>query len=82
MKIEPQSKSEVEKHSVELTQRQKEVINIIQQAGEISFRNIVNKMKNPPVDRTIRDEFARLKSMGLIDTKGFGRGAFWYLIVK
>jgi predicted HTH transcriptional regulator len=66
----------------ELTKRQSEIITIIQIAGEISFRTLVDKMQNPPADRTVRDDLARLKTLGLIDSKGFGRGALWYPLVK
>ncbi len=36
----------------------------------------------PPADRTIRDDLASLKGMELIGSKGFGRGAVWYLVKK
>jgi predicted HTH transcriptional regulator len=65
-----------------LTKRQAEIVTIIQQAGEVNFRKIVAKMQEPPADRTLRDELARLKQLKLIDSKGFGRGALWYPLVK
>ena len=66
----------------ELTKRQLEIVTIIQDAGEIGFRELVEKMQKPPADRTVRDELARLKTLGLIDSKSFGRGALWYPLVK
>ena len=39
-------------------------------------------MRNHPADRTVRDELARLKTLGLIDSKSFGRGALWYPLLK
>jgi predicted HTH transcriptional regulator len=63
-----------------LTKRQTEILVIIQSADEISFSEIVEKMQNPPADRTIRDDLNRLKVLNLIDSKGFGRGALWHAL--
>lgn len=66
----------------ELTKRQLEIMSIVQKTGEINFGNIVEHMKNPPSERTVRNDLVRLKALGLVDSKGFGRGALWYPLIK
>ena len=37
-------------------------------------------MKNPLAPRTVGDDLPYLKSIGLVDSQGVGRGAIWFLI--
>jgi hypothetical protein len=34
---------------------------------------------HPAADRTLRDDLPHLKRLGLIDSRGHGRGAVWFL---
>ncbi|MBN2689728.1 MAG: putative DNA binding domain-containing protein [Gammaproteobacteria bacterium] len=70
------------KLSSELTRRQLEILTVIRETGEISFRDLVKRLENPPADRTLRDDLAKLKQLQLIDSKGFGRGALWHPLVE
>lgn len=66
----------------DLTERQREILGMISSTDEIPFRLIRDGLLDPPADRTIRDDLAFLKGVGLIGSKGFGRGAVWYLVKK
>lgn len=66
----------------DLTDRQREILDIVSSTEDIPFRQIRERLSDPPADRTIRDDLAFLKGMGLIGSKGFGRGAVWYLVKK
>lgn len=64
----------------DLTDRQREILDIISSTDEIPFRRIRDRLSESPADRTIRDDLAFLKGAGLIGSRGFGRGAVWYLV--
>ena len=66
----------------DLTDRQREILDIVSSTDEVPFRRIRERMSDPPADRTVRDDLAFLKGVGLIDSRGFGRGAVWYLVRK
>jgi len=46
------------------------------------LRNIREFIKNPPANRTIGDDLAELKKLGLVDTEGVGKGAQWFISKK
>lgn len=62
-----------------LSKRQREILSILSDAEAIPYRLIRKRMEKPPADRTIRDDLAFLKKTGLIESRGFGRGAVWSL---
>lgn len=66
----------------DLTKRQSEILSIIQKSDESSFSDIVERMENPPSERTVRNELIRLKELGLINSKGLKRGTLWYPLAK
>ena len=43
---------------------------------------IADLLHNPPANRTIGDDLSYLKSLGLIDSAGIGRGAKWFLTIN
>ena len=47
--------------------------------GERQFANIRAQIDPPAADRTLRDDLLHLKRLGLIDSRGHGRGAVWFL---
>jgi len=62
----------------EISPRQKQILIILSQQGKIALRDIRRLLENPPADRTIRDDLAELKKLGLIDSEGAGRGSRWF----
>lgn len=66
----------------DLSDRQREILDIVSSIDEIPFRRIRERMSDPPADRTVRGDLSFLKGVGLIDSKGFGRGAVWFLVKK
>lgn len=46
------------------------------------MREILEKLKNPPAERTLRDDLADLREAGIIDSRGHARTAVWFLLSK
>ena len=63
----------------DLTDRQREVLQIIAHYGPIPLRGIMERMTQPPASATVRDDLYHLKRLELVDTKGHGRGSVWFL---
>jgi ATP-dependent DNA helicase RecG len=63
----------------DLTERQRNVLQILATAPSLPFRGVRNAIKNQPPDRTLREDLLHLKRLGLIESDGFGRGAIWRL---
>ena len=63
----------------DLTERQRRILTILSGAPSPPFRDIRAKLENPPADRTLRDDLAHLKRLGLISSDGHGRSAVWKL---
>ena len=63
----------------DLTERQRELLQIIAASSPMAFRDIRQSIKNPPPDRSLREDLLHLKRLGLIMSEGFGRGAVWRL---
>lgn len=63
--------------SHDLTERQRQILQFL--AGRIStpLRLIRTALENPPHDRTLQLELSHLKRLGLIESAGHGRGAFY-----
>lgn len=62
----------------DLTERQREILQTLA-SGKMALREILSALSHPPSLRTLRDELYHLKRIGLLDTKGYGRGATWFL---
>jgi ATP-dependent DNA helicase RecG len=63
----------------DLTGRQREILHLLAQKAAMALRDIRSAMKNPPADRTLQEDLAHLKRIGLIDASGRGRGAAYRL---
>lgn len=64
--------------ALDLTARQRGILQIL--AGEeLPLRDITARLSTPAPSRTVRDDIYRLKDMGLVKAKGWGRGAVWIL---
>jgi ATP-dependent DNA helicase RecG len=64
--------------ALDLTDRQREILQILSSRG-MPLRSIMNELSDPPAKKTVSDDLTRLKHLGLIDSKGHGRGAVWYM---
>jgi ATP-dependent DNA helicase RecG len=64
--------------ALDLTDRQREILQILSSRGA-PLRSIMNELSDPPAKKTVSDDLTRLKHLGLIDSKGHGRGAVWYM---
>jgi ATP-dependent DNA helicase RecG len=63
----------------DLTQRQREILQVLAGSTRLAFREIRQSINNPPPERTLREDLIHLKKLGLIEFEGFGRGAVWRL---
>ncbi|MFH1254191.1 MAG: ATP-binding protein [bacterium] len=67
--------------SIQLTDRQKEIIAILKQ-GTLSREQIMSKLTKSIETRTMQRELARLRELELIDSEGAGKFMLWALIKK
>jgi ATP-dependent DNA helicase RecG len=63
----------------DLTSRQRQVLQILSAGGTMHFSEVSARMESQLPDRTLRDNLTHLKRLGLIESRGHGRGAVWYL---
>jgi len=63
----------------DLTERQREVLQIIAHHSPIPLREIMERMPHHPASATVRDDLYHLKRLELIDSRGHGRGSVWFL---
>lgn len=59
-----------------------EILNILSREGSRKMRGILENLKEPPPERTLRDDLAALRSEGIVASKGHARGAVWFLMSK
>ena len=64
----------------DLTERQREILEVIGRGRRIPLREIMSRLSSPPAEATVRDDLYHLKRLGLIDPAGRGRGASWSLV--
>lgn len=64
----------------DLTERQREILQVIGRGRRIPLRQIMASLSRPPAEATVRDDLYHLKRLGLIDSSGRGRGASWFLL--
>ncbi|MFQ6090171.1 MAG: ATP-binding protein [Candidatus Bipolaricaulia bacterium] len=64
----------------DLTPRQREILQILAGKGSVPLRVIMQELEHPPASATVRDDLYHLKRLGLIDSRGHGRGAVWFLV--
>jgi ATP-dependent DNA helicase RecG len=63
----------------DLSERQREILGLLNEAGELALREIHDKTGRKVGVRLIRKDLEMLKSLDLIELKGRGRGAKWFL---
>lgn len=64
--------------AAELTPRQREICQILAD-GEQPLRNIMARFTDPPAEATVRADLQRLKHLEVVNSRGWGRGATWFL---
>jgi ATP-dependent DNA helicase RecG len=68
------------KPSKKLSERQKEIIKIIEDYGEAKASEIKEKLSEKIPDRTLRFDLGGLKKLGIITSKGHGASAAWFKV--
>jgi len=63
----------------DLTDRQREILQILSKRQSLPLREIRAAMDSPPSDRRLREELLHLKKLNLVTSSGHGRGASWAL---
>jgi ATP-dependent DNA helicase RecG len=63
----------------DLTERQREILQVLSRHREAPLRVIREGIARPAADRTIQDDLAHLRRLGLVDASGRGRGARYWL---
>ncbi len=63
----------------DLSERQRELLQIIAQQGPAPLREIRKRLSAPPSDRTIQEDLAHLRRLGMVQSSGRGRGALYRL---
>jgi len=63
----------------DLTDRQRRILQAIAGRRECQFSAIRSHIDRTVADRTLRDDLLHLKKLGLINSRGHGRGAVWFL---
>ena len=63
----------------DLTDRQREVLQVLAGARSLPLREIMRRFSKPPAQATLRDDLYHLQRLGLVALRGHGRGAVWYL---
>ena len=70
-----------ERNPKELSTRQQEIVEIlISQNKALSSKDILQFLVNPPAYRTLKDDLAVLKRLGIIDLQGQARNSVWVYI--
>ena len=70
---------EVEKSYAHLTKKQREIIKILSENGELAAREILDKMKEPSPARTLRHELLILKKQKSVSVRGQTNMRTWFL---
>ncbi len=65
-----------------VTDTEKSVLMIIHSHEQLTFRAIMDKMVEPPSERTLRNDLTTLRDKGYIQSSGFGRGATCWTLDK
>ena len=63
----------------EIMPRQKEILKIMALLGECTTTQIIQEMKNPPTDRTLRNDLVHLEKLEYVGRRGEGRATLWKL---
>jgi ATP-dependent DNA helicase RecG len=65
--------------SHDLTDRQRQVLQVLSDGERWRFRDVLTRLSPPPAARTLRDDLQMLKKLGLVDSGGRSVAARWWL---
>jgi ATP-dependent DNA helicase RecG len=63
----------------DLSERQQEILTLLSEGSGLALRDVRQKLIRAGTERLVRKDLEMLKGLGLIDLKGHGRGAKWFL---
>ncbi len=66
--------------SHDLTDRQREILQILGNGERWRFQEVLARLSSPPAPRTLRDDLQMLKKLGLVSSGGRSVAARWWLI--
>jgi ATP-dependent DNA helicase RecG len=64
----------------DLTEGQRAILAVLQGTGGLALREIKQLVASPFEEWELKNDLAFLKTLGLVDSKGHGRGAYWFLV--
>lgn len=67
--------------SHDLTDRQREILHVLAPLAEVPLREVWARLASRPSARTLQEDLAHLRRLGLVESGGRGRGA-WYRLKK
>lgn len=63
-----------------INKRQQDILDILATHELLSLKEIMHHLPDNVQQRLVRFDLYTLKKRGLIDTRGRGRGAVWYIV--
>ncbi len=72
--------AELSEKLLNITGRQREILEILSNYRELKMKEILAQLKNPPAERTLRDDLAALKALGIIKSQGHAKTSIWSLV--
>ncbi len=63
-----------------LSKRQLAILHILEQAGELKSAEILAKLENAIPERTLRNDLAALRKLGIVGSRGRGGNAVWFKV--
>jgi ATP-dependent DNA helicase RecG len=64
----------------DLNQRQREILHALSQATDLPLRTVMAHLTEKVSGTRVHHELAQLRTLGLVQSRGHGRGAVWFLI--
>ncbi len=65
-----------------LTNRQHEIMESLSSRGPLTAKDLLGLLRYPPAERTFREDLTFLKGRGVINSRGRGRNAVWFIVEK
>lgn len=69
-----------DKKQYRFSDRERVLLDILSIHGKSTFKDIMERLQNPPSIRTVRNELSNLRDKGLVNSQGHGRGAVWFIV--
>lgn len=80
--LKPEIIQESEVRLEDLSRRQREIVTMLDKQGRLTTKEIMGRLKEPPAERTLRDDLAALKKAGIVESHGHARTTVWFLLGK